>query len=184
MLGYAKQGWNAAFISKGMTNENDVLPKKHYYRPLNEWKDKKDRTIGLFEYYLGTNKDTTENRNFQAYYIELQTEAMRTISSLCGVMSFSYLTYNKGYTGDWFLNPIKDLKPSPALKWQFTGSRPLLFYRRRGRKILKNFKTFDLNKTDRIKLIEINDTNIEKEGKVVLETFKCRRKNYFFSINK
>ncbi len=166
-----------AFISKGMTDENDVLPKKHYYRPLNEWKDKKARTIGLFEYYLGTNKDTTVNRNFQAYYIELQTEAMRTISSLCGVMSFSYLTYNKGFTGDWFLNPIKDLKPSSALKWQIhCFSLFAVFIDEEDGRYLKNPKTFDLNKTYCIKLIEINDTNIQKEGKVVLKLLNAEGK--------
>ncbi len=102
---------------------------------------------------------------------------MRTISSLCGVMSFSYLTYNKGYTGDWFLNPIKDLRPLPALKWQIhCFSTFAVFIDEEDGRYLKNSKTFDLNKTYCIKLIEINDTNIEKEGKLVLKLLNAEGK--------
>ena len=32
-------------------------------------------------------------------------------------MAFSYLSNNYSYTGDWFINHIKDLEPSPTLKW-------------------------------------------------------------------
>jgi len=32
-------------------------------------------------------------------------------------LAFCYLTNNYGYTGDWFLGDIRDLRPSPTLDW-------------------------------------------------------------------
>lgn len=74
-------------------------------------------TIEVFEYYLGKNSTPQQNREFQAYWLQLETEWLRSKDYLAGVLSFCYLTNNYGYTGDWFINNIKDLEPAPALKW-------------------------------------------------------------------
>jgi beta-galactosidase len=68
-------------------------------------------------YYLGEASTTHERRFFQAYWEQLQTEWLRSERSLAGVLAFCYLTNNYGYTGDWFIDDVKDLKPAPALNW-------------------------------------------------------------------
>jgi len=36
---------------------------------------------------------------------------------MAGVLAFCHLTNNYGYTGDWYINNIKDLEPGISLKW-------------------------------------------------------------------
>ena len=159
-----------AFISKGRTDPDDRLPKTHYFRPLNEWKSEKERTPGLFEYFLGTNKDSKKNREFQAYYIQLQTEALRSRRYIAGVMSFCYLTFDRGYTGDWFLNPIRELKPGPTLLWQRHCFAPFaVFIDLEDGRYLKNPKSFAPGSSHCIKLFGVNDTSFKKHGELVLK---------------
>ncbi|MCF6268468.1 MAG: hypothetical protein L3J41_02020 [Melioribacteraceae bacterium] len=159
-----------AFISKGETDENDLLPKKHYFRPLNIEGSDKEKTPGLFKFYLGSNTNASANREFQAYILQLQTEALRSQSYINGVQSFTYLTNDKGYTGDWFLNPIKDLLPSPTLVWQFHSFSPFaVFIDEEDGKYLKNPQSFEPGKIQPIRLIGINDTGTEMEGELNLK---------------
>ena len=53
----------------------------------------------------------------QAYWLELETEWLRSERSVGGILAFCHLTNNYGFTGDWFINDIKDLEPSPAFRW-------------------------------------------------------------------
>jgi len=68
-------------------------------------------------FYLGEYSTTEQRRFFQAYWEQLQTEWLRTERSLAGVLSFCYLTNNYGYTGDWFLNDVRNLEAGPTLDW-------------------------------------------------------------------
>lgn len=74
-------------------------------------------TFDFYKYFLGENTTPTQNREFQAYWLQLETEWLRSQPYHAGVLAFCYLTNNYGYTGDWFINHIKDLEPSPALHW-------------------------------------------------------------------
>ena len=74
-------------------------------------------TVDVYNYYLGHNSTPSQNRELQAYNIQLETEWLRSEPALAGVLAFCYLTNNYGYTGDWFTGNIKDLNPSPALRW-------------------------------------------------------------------
>jgi hypothetical protein len=74
-------------------------------------------TVDVYEYYLGKNSTPAQNRELQAYWLELETEWLRSEPSLAGVLAFCYLANNYGYTGDWFLGNVKDLKPTPTLYW-------------------------------------------------------------------
>jgi hypothetical protein len=74
-------------------------------------------TTEVYEYYLGKNSTPSENRELQAYWLQLETEWLRSEPSVAGVLAFCYLTNNYGYTGDWFLGNIRDLTPSPTLYW-------------------------------------------------------------------
>jgi hypothetical protein len=74
-------------------------------------------TIDFYKYYLGENLSVENNRQFQAYWLQLETEWLRSIREHAGVLAFTHLTNNYGYTGDWFIGNIKDLNPSPVLSW-------------------------------------------------------------------
>ena len=74
-------------------------------------------TVNTYNYYLGPNSTPDQNRELQAYWLELETEWLRSNPNPAGVLAFCYLANNYGYTGDWFIDNIKDLKPSPTLDW-------------------------------------------------------------------
>jgi hypothetical protein len=74
-------------------------------------------TTDVYEYYLGKNSTPAENWELQAYWLQLETEWLRSEPSVAGVLAFCYLTNNYGYTGDWFRGSIRDLQPTPALDW-------------------------------------------------------------------
>ena len=74
-------------------------------------------TTEVYEYYLGKNSTPDQNRELQAYWLELETEWLRSEPSIAGVLAFCYLANNYGYTGDWFQGNIKDLSPTATLDW-------------------------------------------------------------------
>ena len=74
-------------------------------------------TVDVFEHYLGKNSTPEQNWELQAYWMQLETEWLRSEPSIAGVLAFCYLANNYGYTGDWFAGNIKDLKPTPTLDW-------------------------------------------------------------------
>jgi beta-galactosidase len=74
-------------------------------------------TVDVYHYYLGANSTPQQNRELQAYWLQLETEWLRSNSSIAGVLAFCYLANNYGYTGDWFIDDIKDLEPGLTLAW-------------------------------------------------------------------
>jgi len=74
-------------------------------------------TVGVYDYYLGKNSTPEQNWELQAYWMQLETEWLRSEPSIAGVLAFCYLANNYGYTGDWFSGNIKDLKPTLTLDW-------------------------------------------------------------------
>jgi hypothetical protein len=74
-------------------------------------------TVNLYKYYLGEKSTAQQNRELQAYWLQLETEWLRSNTNVAGVLAFCYLANNYGYTGDWFIDNIKDLKPGPTMLW-------------------------------------------------------------------
>ena len=74
-------------------------------------------TTMVYKYYVGLNSTVEQNREFQAYWLELETEWLRSNPNAAGILAFCYLANNYGYTGDWFTGNVKDLTPSPTLDW-------------------------------------------------------------------
>lgn len=83
------------------------------------WRDGTPSKLSVlnFDYYLGPKTTPKERRAFQAYWLQLETELLRTERSMAGILSFCLLTNNYGFTGDWFINHIKDLEVGPTLQW-------------------------------------------------------------------
>lgn len=74
-------------------------------------------TVDFYKYYLGAGSTPQQNRDFQAYWMQLETEWLRSNPNVAGVLAFCYLANNYGYTGDWFIDNIKNLSPSSTLDW-------------------------------------------------------------------
>ncbi len=70
-----------------------------------------------YRFYVGENATPDQRREFQAYWLQTETEWLRSKRNLAGILCFCTLTNNYGRTGDWYINNIKDLEPSPAYKW-------------------------------------------------------------------
>jgi beta-galactosidase len=77
------------------------------------WRDGRPAklTTKTYDYYVGENSTPDENRDFQAYWLQCETEWLRSIRTHAGILAFTHLTNNYGYTGDWYINDIKDLEP-------------------------------------------------------------------------
>jgi beta-galactosidase len=74
-------------------------------------------TVDIYKFYIGPNSTPAQNRELQAYWLQLETEWLRSNASIAGVLAFCHLTNNYGYTGDWFIDNIKDLEPGLTLRW-------------------------------------------------------------------
>ena len=74
-------------------------------------------TKNMYDKLLGENATPEQRREMQAYWQECETEWIRGERTMAGVLAFTHLTNNYGYTGDWYINNIKDLEQGPTLKW-------------------------------------------------------------------
>jgi len=83
------------------------------------WRDGRPAklTVNNFNYFAGVDATPEQRREMQAYWLQLETEWLRAERSITGVLAFCHLTNNYGFTGDWFINHIKDLEIAPALQW-------------------------------------------------------------------
>ncbi len=74
-------------------------------------------TKNMYDAILGEDATPEERREMQAYWLACETEWIRGERTMAGVLSFTHLTNNYGYTGDWYIDNIKDLKTGISLKW-------------------------------------------------------------------
>ena len=126
-------------------------------------------TVDVYNYYLGKNSTPSQNREFQAYDIQLETEWLRSEPNLTGVLAFCYLTNNFGYTGDWFTGNIRDLKPAPALQWFTDAFAPsAVFINLTDGRYVKQSVPFKPGEKLSFKLVKINDLATKVSGKVTL----------------
>lgn len=112
-LDYAEQGWHEKFVSSSVPQ----LVNEYGWMWL--WRDGSPSklTVKNYDYYLGPKATARERQELQAYWLQLQTEWLRSERSLAGVLHFCYLTNNYGFTGDGFVGPIARLQSSPMLRW-------------------------------------------------------------------
>jgi hypothetical protein len=126
-------------------------------------------TVDTYNYYLGANSTPSQNREFQAYLLQLETEWLRSEPSIAGVLAFCYLTNNYGYTGDWFTDNIKDLKPAPALLWFVNVFAPsAVFINLTDERYVKQAIPHNPGEKLSFKLAKINDLSRNVPGKITL----------------
>ena len=133
------------------------------------WRDGRPSklTINNYNYYLGENAGPKECRELQAYWLQLETEWLRTERSVAGVLAFCHLTNNYGFTGDWFINNIRDLEVSPAFQWfKHAFSPQAVFIDLPDQRYAKHHPPFQPGKEITFNLVGVNDLKTKTKGKV------------------
>jgi beta-galactosidase len=124
-------------------------------------------TVKNYDYYLGEKATNDERRELQAYWLQAQTEWLRSERSLAGVMQFCYLTNDYGFTGDAFIGSIKDLTPSPMLKWFKHAFAPsAAFIDLTDERYMKHLKPHAPSSTLNFNVFAINDHKTETKGNI------------------
>jgi len=139
-----------------------------YYEPGGEvlYKDR-----DIFEFFLGKKATAYERFQFQAYYLAVEAEELRASKSHGGILSLSYLTNNRGYTGDWWLDNVADLKPSQTLLMQYHISKLFaVFINHEDQRYNKNGGFYKPATPQNINLFATNESGETESGKV---TLKC-----------
>ncbi|HEY1114345.1 MAG TPA: hypothetical protein VGE66_12320 [Chitinophagaceae bacterium] len=110
-------GWRPAIVRQ--LEKSDAAQLVNEYGWVWLWRDgtPSKLTTAVYNHYLGNQHTVEQRRAFQAYWLQCETEWMRSNRSIAGVLAFCLLTNNYGYTGDWFTGKIEDLAPSPTLYW-------------------------------------------------------------------
>jgi hypothetical protein len=126
-------------------------------------------TVEVYEHYLGKNSTPEQNRELQAYWMQLETEWLRSNPNIAGVLAFCYLANNYGYTGDWFDGNIKDLKPTPTLDWfQYAFAPAATFINLTDERYVRMTKAHEPGSNLIFNLAGINNLNQPSNGKVKL----------------
>lgn len=136
------------------------------------WRDGRPSklTLNNYNYYLGENAIPEQCRELQAYWLELETEWLRSERSVGGILAFCHLTNNYGFTGDWFINDIKDLEPSPAFRWfKHCFAPSAVFIDLADRRYTKHLEPLKPGSDLVFNLVGVNDLNKESSGKVLLK---------------
>jgi len=74
-------------------------------------------TKNAYDFLVGEKATADQRRELQAYWLQCETEWIRAERTMAGVLAFTHLTNNYGYTGDWYINQIKNLEGGPVLDW-------------------------------------------------------------------
>jgi hypothetical protein len=138
-----------------------------YYEPGGEvlYKDR-----DIFEFFLGKKATAYERFQFQAYYLAAEAEALRASKSHGGILSLPYLTNNRGYTGDWWLDNIADLKPSQTLMMQYHISKLFgVYINHEDQRYNKNKGFYYPATTTSINLFATNESGETKSGKIAIK---------------
>jgi beta-galactosidase len=98
-----------------------------------------------------------------------ETEWIRAERTMAGVLSFCHLTNNYGYTGDWYINHIKDLEPGISLKWFKHAFAPAnVFIDLADQRYFPN-GFYQPGERLVFNLVGINDLNKKASGKVTIK---------------
>jgi hypothetical protein len=74
-------------------------------------------TKKAYDLLVGEKASAEERRELQAYWLQCETEWLRAERSFAGVLAFTHLTNNYGFTGDWYTGNISELTPGPVFGW-------------------------------------------------------------------
>jgi hypothetical protein len=164
-LDYPADEWQEKFISSSVPQ----LVNEYGWMWL--WRDGSPSklTVKNYNYYLGENASNDDRRELQAYWLQLQTEWLRSERSVAGVLQFCYLTNNYGFTGDAFIENIKNLSPSPMLKWfKHCFAPSAAFIDLTDERYMKHTKPHAPSSLLNFNVFAINDQQIQANGNVTI----------------
>jgi hypothetical protein len=141
------------------------------------WRDGRPSklTVQNYTYFLGVNATPAQRREMQAYWLQLETEWLRSERSIAGVLAFTHLTNNYGFTGDWFINHIKDLEIAPTLKWfKHCFAPQAVFINLVDQRYMKHPTPHQPGSTLLFNLIGVNDYATPASGKVLLKLINSK----------
>ena len=136
------------------------------------WRDGRPSklTVNNYTYFLGVMSTPYQRREMQAYWLQLETEWLRAERSIAGVLAFCYLTNNYGFTGDWFINHIKDLEISPVLQWfKHCFAPQAVFINLVDQRYMKHPAPHKPGSNLLFNLVGINDYGYPATGQIVLK---------------
>jgi beta-galactosidase len=180
-LDYPANEWQDKFISSSVPQ----LVNEYGWMWL--WRDgsASKLTVKNYDYYLGENSSNEERRQLQAYWLQLQTEWLRSERSLAGVMQFCYLTNNYGFTGDAFIGNIKNLTPSPMLSWFSHCFAPTAaFIDLTDERYMKHGKPHEPSSVLSFNVFAINDLKLPAEGNIKLRLLNAEGKEVLTTESK
>ena len=165
----SRDGLKSGVRTFGNFTKKDITPYKKNYESFEPDGSQLYRNRDTYEYFLGKKStDATARRNFQAYILAIESEILRSTREADGIATFSYLTNNNGYTGDWFAGNIAELQPTPGLLVQYHTCRPFAtFIDVQDGRYLKNPDFFQPQKKYLINLLAVNDSGEKKSGELV-----------------
>ena len=143
------------------------------------WRDGRPSklTVNNYTYFLGENATPEQRRELQAYWLQLETEWLRSERSYAGVLAFCHLTNNYGFTGDWFMNNIKDLEISPTLKWfKHCFAPQAVFINLVDQRYMKHTEPHKPGSNLSFNLVGVNDYINPAVGKAVLKLINSKGK--------
>jgi hypothetical protein len=149
------------------------------------WRDGRPAklTTRCYDYYLGDATDPVANRELQAYWLQCETEWLRSIREHAGVLAFTHLTNNYGYTGDWYINNIQDLEPGPSLSWFRHAFAPsAVFINHPDERYMKQFKPHPPGSRMLFTLKAINDLHEREEGRVHIRLLDKQGKSMWSQV--
>ncbi|MCE5269963.1 glycoside hydrolase family 2 [bacterium] len=124
-------------------------------------------TVNGYNYYTGPDATPEQRRELQAYWLQAETEWLRAERSFAGVLAFCYLTNDLGFTGDWFLNPIAKLEPSPTLKWfKHCFAPAAVFLNLTDQRWMKHVPPLEPGSELVVNLVGVNDLPADASGAV------------------
>lgn len=127
-------------------------------------------TKNHFDYFVGENATPKQRWELQAYWTQLETEWLRAERSIAGVLAFTLLTNNYGYTGDYFKGNIKDLEPTITLDWfQHCFAPTAVFIDLPDQRYFRHSKPYSPISDLDFNIVGINDLSINKKGEVKIK---------------
>ena len=132
-------------------------------------------TVNNYNYFLGANATSAQRWEMQAYWLQLETEWLRAERSIAGILAFCYLTNNYGFTGDWFMNHIKDLEISPTLRWfKHCFAPQAVFINLVDQRYMKHPAPHKPGSNLSFNLVGVNDYATSATGKIVLKLLNSK----------
>ncbi|MDR1557214.1 MAG: glycoside hydrolase family 2 [Tannerellaceae bacterium] len=132
-------------------------------------------TVNNYNYYLGEKATPAQRRDLQAYWLQLETEWLRSERSVAGVLAFCHLTNNYGFTGDWFINDIKNLEVSPSFQWfKHCFAPQAVFVNLPDQRYSKHLPPYKPKSNLVFNLIGINDFKTLSSGKLRLKLINSK----------